>query len=257
MKNLAFRHNIIYRTSDTTPRFDPPPPPRPPRFHSLLLGENNWRLLWIGVLGFGLAPAVLAVAKTCFTEVLPLMQSLHNRAVYVMTRCWISPHSSKSYPNGKHFISLQNCNVTEHFLQKSSNSLCARKAVNAESVYWQSPSTVWNCRELLLDIASNKPKMKLKLTNCSAAEIHYAVFSIYRSGTKMADTQCAVKVKSWASINIMVCPSGCSTHCLAFPPSKATPWLYWPAQICHKSACDWMPHMHLTTSGPLIILVLN
>lgn len=27
----------------------------------------------------------------------------------------------------------------------------------------------------------------------------------------MADTQCAVKVKSAVSINIMVCPPGCST----------------------------------------------
>lgn len=124
-ETLAFWHNIIYRTSDTTPGFDPPP--RPPRFHSLLLGENNWRLLWIGVLGFGLAPAVLAVAKTCFTEVLPLMQSLHNRATYVMTRCWTSPQSSKSYPNGKPFISLQNCNFTEHFFRKTATRCVLEK----------------------------------------------------------------------------------------------------------------------------------
>lgn len=53
--------------------------------------------------------------------------------------------------------------------------------------------------------------MKLRLTSCTAAQIHYAAYIQRRSGTKMADTQCAVKVKSPVSINIMVCPPGCST----------------------------------------------
>lgn len=73
------------------------------------------------------------------------------------------------------------------------------------------PSTVWNCRGAIIRRGLQQAKMKLKLTNCTAAQIHYAACVERRSGTKMADTQRAVKVKSPVSINIMVCPPGCST----------------------------------------------
>lgn len=40
----------------------------------------------------------------------------------------------------------------------------------------QSLSSARNCTKLLLDITSNNPKMKLRQTGCTAAQIHYVVF---------------------------------------------------------------------------------
>lgn len=126
------------------------------------------------------------------------------------------------------------CSFTVHFPEKTSAPRRQRLPTIAPQY--------GNCSGAIISCSLEQAQMKLRLTSCSAAPIHYTACIQRRSGTKMADTQCAVKVKSPVSINIMVCPPGCSTrHFYYLEPHRTAarpcrPPQIWP-QILHVIGC--------------------